>query len=255
MTNPILRLRHGTIGRREAYGTALNLAVQEVGVGSEKNGGNSENPGKGDGGSAGSTGYTGKGITRAFQLGQVDIDEVTSRIVGVHDVHALLATSSTLVGLLAKLGRLLLVVPVSVLVVVVVLVVLLVLIFPGLVSIFTREALVGGDDARLVVRKFETSALLENAAVVAIGNDSAPVVVVHAELDRLAIRGTVRTHEVLVPVVGVVAVVVLVLAVIAIVVVVVVVVVPFNLCSTSKNIILPCECTMPVKSPRQDETL
>lgn len=199
-----LSLRHGsTVLRREVDGTSLDLAVQKVRVGAEEHRRDTEHPGEGTGGSAAATpGDVGGegGAAGAFHLGQVRVDELAARFIGVvHIGHVALTLGGTLPRFLAQLGRFRIVVPVvavavvvAVVVTVVVTVVLVLLVsvlfgFTGLFRVFARHAFTLGNDGSALVGHVNACSLVEDIIISVLGGDGASVVVIQTQEDGMAV--------------------------------------------------------------------
>ena len=124
-------LSHGRFGQGEVDLGAVDLAVQEKGVGAEKTGGQSKDDGK-DGGSrtAGKAQHSsGNLVAGRCQSGENVVDEFASasvRVKVLSDLQVGLALDGSLVRLLADFGNF------SVVVVVVVAVVIVVVVFVDL---------------------------------------------------------------------------------------------------------------------------
>jgi len=208
--------------RREVDATTLDLAVQEVRVGTEEDGGGGEDPGQDGTGLA--TAQSGGGASASsdcsasgLETGKDVVDVVATPVVLVVDVHVLLACGGLFDALFAKLGDfVVLVVVVVVTVVVLVLVVVVVI----LVDLLTGDALVADDGFG---REGKGLSVVVGSPDAVVGTVDATLIVEDSEVDGLAVLGGAVGADVVLAVetVGIVVVVVSVLVVIVVVVVLV----------------------------------
>lgn len=192
-------LSQGTFLRRKVDASALDLAVQEVSIGTKEDGGSGEDPGEGDSGGSASCGTTSPGHRSAGSLETRKdvVDVLTASFVGVVDIHVLLTLGGHLPALFADLVDVVVVVVVLVVVLSVVLtvVVVLVVLVVVLVVLLAVNALVS-DQGRTGERKLLSVVVGGPDGVV--GTVDTAGIVENTQVNGLAVMvGAVGTNEVL----------------------------------------------------------